>query len=257
MKLNEISKNTKSKINQPIVIAGPCTIESYDVMDESAKALKGLGVEYIRGGAFKPRTSPYSFQGLGKEGIDILKEIKNKYKLKIVSEIMDARDIDYAIDIVDVIQVGSRNMYNYTLLKELGKTKNTILLKRGLSATIEEWLNSAEYIAVEGNNDIILCERGIRTFETYTRNTLDLSCIPAVKEKTSLRVIIDPSHSTGIRSMINPMSMASIAAGADGVIIEMHPNPDSAICDGAQSVDIKEFEKIYKNITNLYKFINQ
>ncbi|MEF9952496.1 MAG: bifunctional 3-deoxy-7-phosphoheptulonate synthase/chorismate mutase, partial [Clostridium sp.] len=223
--------------------------------DKSAKLLSELGVEYIRGGAFKPRTSPYSFQGLGRDGLDILKEIKEKYSLKIVSEIMDARDVEYALDIVDVIQIGSRNMYNYSLLKEVGKVNNTILLKRGISATLDEWLNAAEYIALEGNEDIIMCERGIRTFETYTRNTLDLSCIPAIQEKTGLKVIIDPSHGTGVRNMIAPMSRASIAAGADGLIIEMHPNPSEAVCDGEQSVDLEQFAKIYSEVTKLYNFV--
>ncbi|MEG2538842.1 MAG: 3-deoxy-7-phosphoheptulonate synthase, partial [Clostridium sp.] len=239
----------------PLIIAGPCTVENFEVMDKSAKLLSELGVKYIRGGAFKPRTSPYSFQGLGRDGLDILKEIKEKYSLKIVSEIMDARDVEYALDIVDVIQIGSRNMYNYTLLKEVGKVKNTILLKRGISATLDEWLNAAEYIALEGNEDIIMCERGIRTFETYTRNTLDLSCIPAIKEKTGLKVIIDPSHGTGVRNMVNPMSRASIAAGADGLIIEMHPNPSEAVCDGEQSVNLEQFTDIYNDVVKLYNFI--
>ncbi|MEG2891811.1 MAG: bifunctional 3-deoxy-7-phosphoheptulonate synthase/chorismate mutase [Clostridium sp.] len=256
MALNIISnKNNNKKSEKPLIIAGPCTVENFEVMDKSAKLLSELGVEYIRGGAFKPRTSPYSFQGLGRDGLDILKEIKEKYSLKIVSEIMDARDVEYALDIVDVIQIGSRNMYNYSLLKEVGKVNNTILLKRGISATLDEWLNAAEYIALEGNEDIIMCERGIRTFETYTRNTLDLSCIPAIQEKTGLKVIIDPSHGTGVRNMIAPMSRASIAAGADGLIIEMHPNPSEAVCDGEQSVDLEQFAKIYSEVTKLYNFV--
>ncbi|MEF9933697.1 MAG: 3-deoxy-7-phosphoheptulonate synthase [Clostridium sp.] len=255
MALDIISKKKDNAADGPLIIAGPCTVENFEVMDKSAKLLSELGVKYIRGGAFKPRTSPYSFQGLGRDGLDILKEIKEKYSLKIVSEIMDARDVEYALDIVDVIQIGSRNMYNYTLLKEVGKVKNTILLKRGISATLDEWLNAAEYIALEGNEDIIMCERGIRTFETYTRNTLDLSCIPAIKEKTGLKVIIDPSHGTGVRNMVNPMSRASIAAGADGLIIEMHPNPSEAVCDGEQSVNLEQFTDIYNDVVKLYNFI--
>lgn len=257
-KLKKVLKkeNTISKQEKPIIIAGPCSVEKYEIMDKVGAFLKEIGIEYIRGGAFKPRTSPYDFQGLGNEGLEILLEIKKKYGLKVVSEIMDARDIEAGLEAIDIIQIGSRNMYNYTLLKEVGKTKNKVLLKRGISATIEEWLNAAEYIAVEGNNDIILCERGIRTFETYTRNTLDLNCVPIIKQKTSLKIIVDPSHGTGIRELIKPMSLAAIAAGADGLLIEMHPEPETAISDACQTVNFEQFRSIYKEVIKLYNIVN-
>ncbi|WP_242847800.1 3-deoxy-7-phosphoheptulonate synthase [Fervidicella metallireducens] len=258
MKLKKITKkDTIKKSNvDPIIIAGPCSVENFQLMDMTAAFLTNLGVKYLRGGAFKPRTSPYSFQGLKEEGIDILKEIREKYGLKIVSEIMDARDLDSALDVIDIIQIGSRNMYNYTLLKEVGKTKKKVLLKRGMAATIEEWLNAAEYIALEGNDDIILCERGIRTFETYTRNTLDLNCVPVVKQKTGLKIIVDPSHGTGRRELVKSMSLASISAGADGLILEIHPEPDKAVSDGFQSLNFKEFENVYHQVLKLYNIIN-
>jgi 3-deoxy-7-phosphoheptulonate synthase len=251
----ETKKGMNSSLNKPIIIAGPCSVENYEVMDKTSRFLKTLGVEYLRGGAYKPRTSPYSFQGLGIQGIDILKDIKAKYGLKIVSEIIDIRDFDEVLDVIDVIQIGSRNMYNYPLLKEAGKTNKKILLKRAMSATIEEWLNAAEYIALEGNTDIVLCERGIRTFETYTRNTFDINCIPVVKQKTNLKIIGDPSHGTGKSELIEAVSLATIAAGADGLIIELHPEPEKAVSDGFQSLNFEEFEKMYKKITKLYNFI--
>lgn len=248
--------NNKMNLKKPIIIGGPCSVESYDIMEIIAKFLKSVGVEYLRGGAFKPRTSPYSFQGLGEEGIEILKEIKQKYSLKIVSEVIDIRDIDEVIDEIDVIQIGSRNMYNYPLLKEVGKTHKRILLKRGMSATIDEWINAAEYIAIEGNTDIILCERGIRTFEDYTRNTLDINCIPIIKQKTDLKIVVDPSHGTGRRELVEAVSLGALAAGADGLIIEMHPEPEKAISDGFQSVNFSEFENLYKKAIKMYNFIN-
>lgn len=245
-----------SKLNKPLIIAGPCSVESYDIMASTARFLTSLGVTHLRGGAYKPRTSPYSFQGLGYEGIKILKEIKAEFGIKIVSEIIDPRDIDTVIDVIDVLQIGSRNMYNYQLLKELGKTDKKILLKRAMAATVDEWIFAAEYIAVEGNNNIVLCERGIRTFETSTRNTLDLNCIPVIKQKTNLEVIVDPSHGTGYRNYVAPMSMASIAAGADGLIIEIHPSPDNATSDGSQTIDFDTFSSIYKNVNSLYSHMN-
>lgn len=258
MKLEKIknSGDELNKLDKPIIIAGPCSVENYELMDKTGAFLKHIGVEYLRGGAFKPRTSPYSFQGLGNQGLQILKEIREKYGLKIVSELMDARDMEKVYDTVDIVQIGSRNMYNYTLLKEVGKMKKTILLKRGMSATIYEWINAAEYIAVEGNTDIIMCERGIRTFEAYTRNTLDLNSIPAIKNITSLRVIADPSHGTGRRELVKPMAMASIAAGADGVMLEIHPDPENSVSDACQSIDFNDFKELYKSINDLYKFIN-
>ncbi len=254
VKLKKVLKKDgyTEKQGKPFIIAGPCSVESYELMERTAIFLKGMGIEYMRGGAFKPRTSPYSFQGLGKEGLEILRSIKQKHNIKIVTELMDIRDLEAINDIADVIQIGSRNMYNYSLLKEVGKTKKIILLKRGMSATIEEWLNAAEYIAIEGNSEIILCERGIRTFETYTRNTLDLSCIPVIKQKTNLKVIADPSHGTGIRELVKPMSLAAISAGADGLMIEVHPDPDNAISDASQSVNFEQFEEIYKKVFKLY-----
>lgn len=257
MKLKKVLKKEESnqKQEKPFIIAGPCSVESYELMEETAVFLKKMGIEYMRGGAFKPRTSPYSFQGLGEEGLEILKEIKQKYNIKIVSEVMDIRDLEIISDTVDVLQIGSRNMFNYSLLKEVGKAKKAILLKRGMSATIEEWLNAAEYIAIKGNSDIILCERGIRTFETYTRNTLDLNCIPVIKQKTNLKVIVDPSHGTGIRELVKPMSLAAISAGADGLMIEMHPDPDNALSDACQSVNFEQFEDIYRNVFKLYNCI--
>lgn len=256
----KLKKVVKKNINynesdKPLLIAGPCSVESIQVMQETAEFLKKLGVEYIRGGAFKPRTSPYSFQGLGEQGLEILRHIKNTYGLKVVSEVMDVREIDQVCQVADILQVGSRNMYNYVLLKELGKTDKPILLKRGLSATLDEWLGAAEYIALEGNNDIILCERGIRTFETSTRNTMDLNCIPLIKQRTGLRVIADASHGTGIREIVNPMCMAAIACGADGLLTEVHPQPEEALSDGFQSLDFMEYEKLYKDVTGLYRYI--
>lgn len=249
MKVN----NMKADYKKPIMIAGPCSVENYEMMDKTAQFLKRIGVNYIRGGVFKPRTSPNSFQGLGVSGLEILKQIKKDYGLLVVSEILDIRDLEKCLDVVDVIQIGSRNMYNYPLLKEVGKTNKTVILKRGMSATYDEWINASEYIKMGGNEDIILCERGIRTFEPSTRNTLDLSCIPLIKQKTNLRIIVDPSHGTGIRDIVEPMSMAAIAAGADGLIIETHPEPDRAISDGFQSVDFETFEKIYFKTLKLYK----
>lgn len=227
----------KADYKKPIIIAGPCSVENYETMDKTAQFLKRIGVNYIRGGVFKPRTSPKSFQGLGVLGLEILKQIKKDYGLLVVSEILDIRDLEKCLDVIDIIQIGSRNMYNYPLLKEVGKISKTVILKRGMSATYDEWINASEYIKMGGNEDIILCERGIRTFEPSTRNTLDLSCIPLIKQKTNLRIIVDPSHGTGIRDIVEPMSMAAIAAGADGLIIETHPEPDKAISDGFQIVN--------------------
>jgi 3-deoxy-7-phosphoheptulonate synthase len=249
-KINHNSNNIK-----PMIIAGPCSVENYEVMDKTAQFLKSIGIEYLRGGAFKPRTSPYSFQGLGEEGIEILKAIKQKYSLKIVSEVIDIRDIEEVEETIDIIQIGSRNMYNYPLLKEVGKTNKKILLKRGMAATIDEWINAAEYIAIEGNTDIILCERGIRTYENFTRNTLDINCVPVIKQRTGLKLLVDPSHGTGRRELVEAVSLGAIAAGADGLIVEIHPEPEEAISDGFQSVNFNEFEKLYKKVIKLYNFI--
>lgn len=210
-----------------------------------------MEVKIIRGGAFKPRTSPKSFQGLGIDGLKILKDIKDFYGFKVVSEIMDPRDIEKAYDYIDICQIGSRNMQNYSLLKEAGRIGKPILLKRGMSATLDEWMKASEYIKMEGNENIILCERGIRTFENYTRNTLDLMSVPIMKSKTNYPVIVDPSHGTGRRELILPATRAALVLGANGVIIEVHPQPDKALSDGAQSLNFEEFEVLLKEIRKL------
>ncbi|MBR2916171.1 MAG: 3-deoxy-7-phosphoheptulonate synthase [Clostridia bacterium] len=236
------------------LIAGPCSVESEEQICEIAKSVKASGATMLRGGAFKPRTSPYAFQGLRKEGINLLLKAKKETGLPIVTEIMDISHIDL-FDEVDVIQVGARNMQNFELLKELGKTKKPILLKRGLSSTISELLMSAEYIMAGGNENVILCERGIRTFETVTRNTLDLSCIPALRSATHLPIIIDPSHATGVAKFVPSMSRAAIAAGADGLIIEVHNDPAHALCDGAQSLTPSDYDKLTKEVNAIHNTI--
>ena len=228
------------------IIAGPCSVESESQIVEIAEAVKASGASFLRGGVYKPRTSPYSFQGLEAQGLELLKIAREKTGLPIVTEIMDPYTLEQFIEDVDIIQVGARNMQNFSLLKQLGQTRKPILLKRGLSATIEEWIMSAEYIMAGGNEKVILCERGIRTFETYTRNILDLSAIPAIKKLSHLPIIIDPSHATGRREMVEPMCMAAIAAGADGLIIEVHNDPAKALCDGPQSVTPDQFERIMR-----------
>lgn len=235
------------------VIAGPCSVENHDQIVEVAESVKKSGATLLRGGAFKPRTSPYSFQGLELEGLELLKEAKANTGLPIVTEIMSPKMVEKFESDVDIIQVGARNMQNFDLLKELGKASKPILLKRGLSATIEEWLMSAEYIMAGGNENVILCERGIRTFETYTRNTLDLSAIPAVKKLSHLPVVVDPSHSAGRRWMVEPLSLAAMAIGADGLIVEVHNCPEKALCDGAQSLDPKQFDDLMIKLRNMGK----
>lgn len=227
-----------------VIIGGPCAVESYEQMDITTQAVKQAGAKMLRAGAFKPRTSPYSFQGMGKSGLEILKDMKMKYGLPVVSEIMDVDDLDLFIEYVDVLQVGARNMQNFALLKELGKTNKPILLKRGLANTIEEWLMSAEYILAGGNPNVILCERGIRTFETQTRNTLDISAIPVVKKLTHLPIIIDPSHASGRWEYVESLAKGAIAAGADGLIVEVHPEPEKALSDGQQSLKPERFEDL-------------
>ena len=230
------------------VMAGPCSVESEEQILEIATAVKNSGANFLRGGAFKPRTSPYSFQGLELEGLKLLEIAKKETGLNIVTEIMSTDYIDEFVDRVDVIQVGARNMQNFDLLKQLGKTNKPILLKRGIAATIEEWLMSAEYIMAGGNENVILCERGIRTFETATRNTLDLSAVPVIKQKSHLPIIIDPSHATGKRDLVEPLAKAAIAVGADGLMIEVHNNPAKALCDGKQSIKPDTFDKIMKQL---------
>ena len=230
------------------IIAGPCSVESKEQICSIAQEVKRSGAIFLRGGAFKPRTSPYSFQGLESEGIELLKLAREATGLPIVTEIMSPRLVGHFDMDVDIIQIGARNMQNFDLLKEVGKTKKTILLKRGLSSTIEEWLMSAEYIMAGGNPNVILCERGIRTFETYTRNTLDISAVPAIKTLSHLPVIIDPSHATGSSRMVEPLAKAAIAAGADGIIIEVHNDPSHALCDGPQSITPAAFDGIMKKL---------
>jgi 3-deoxy-7-phosphoheptulonate synthase len=239
------------------VIAGPCSVESLDQLESVAKLFSALGIRFLRGGAFKPRTSPYSFQGLGEEGLKLLMQIKKKYGFVIVTEVMDTRDVSLVSKYSDILQIGARNMQNFPLLKEVGKTKKPILLKRGLSANLTEFLSSAEYIMKEGNSQIILCERGIRTFSTDTRNTLDLSIVPLVKKLSHLPIIVDPSHGTGIRELVLPMTKAAIGAGADGVMIEIHPNPEKALSDGEQSLDFKEFTLFMEEIKPIIKIMKK
>ena len=223
------------------LIAGPCAIESREQTLASARACKAAGATALRGGAYKPRTSPYAFQGLGKPGLEILAEAREETGLPIVTELMDVRQLDDVLEVADMIQLGARNMQNFDLLREVGRTNVPVLLKRGLSATVEEWLLSAEYIAREGNQDIVLCERGIRTFETGTRSTLDISAVPAAKQHTGLPVIVDPSHAAGKRDLILPMARAAVVAGADGLIVEVHPAPENALCDGPQALHAETF----------------
>ena len=239
------------------VMAGPCSVESEAQIEEVAKAVKEAGATVLRGGVFKPRTSPYSFQGLEYKGLDMLCHAREITGLPIVTELMSPYDIDKFEDKVDCIQVGARNMQNFDLLKRLGKTNKPILLKRGLSATIEEWLMSAEYIMAGGNENIILCERGIRTFETYTRNTTDISAVCAVKRLSHLPVIVDPSHATGKYWMVQPLARAAIAAGADGLMIEVHNDPAHALCDGAQSIKPDAFAEVMADIRNIAKAVGR
>jgi 3-deoxy-7-phosphoheptulonate synthase len=223
------------------LIAGPCTVEGREQLLETARGVRDAGASVLRGGAYKPRTSPYSFQGLGVEGLRLLQEAKEETGLPVVTEVMDARDLEYVAEVADMVQIGSRNMQNYTLLSEVGRMGIPVLLKRGLAATLDELVSSAEYVLKEGNRDVILCERGIRTFETSYRFTLDLLAIPALRELTDLPVIVDPSHAAGRRDWVLPMSLAAAAAGADGILVEVHPEPDRAICDGAQSLALTDF----------------
>lgn len=229
------------------IIAGPCSVESEEQILEIAKSVKQSGASILRGGAFKPRTSPYDFQGLKSKGIEMLVAAKKKTNMPLISEITNANDL-HLFDQIDIIQVGARNMQNFELLKVLGRTDKPILLKRGLANTVAELLLSAEYIMSEGNEKVILCERGIRTFEHYTRNTLDLSAVPVIKELSHLPIVVDPSHSTGVAAYVEPMALAATAAGADGLMIEVHNDPENALCDGAQSLNEMEFEKTAKKI---------
>jgi len=238
------------------IIAGPCSVESEAQVIGIAKAVKESGATILRGGAFKPRTSPYAFQGMGLDGLKILLKAKEETGMPICTELMNEKYIDEFAD-VDIIQIGARNMQNFDLLKAVGKVDKPVLLKRGLAATMEEWLMSAEYIMSNGNSKVILCERGIRTYETYTRNTLDLSAIPLMKEKTHLPIIVDPSHASGIARLVKPMSIAATGAGADGLMIEVHNDPPHALCDGAQSLRPEQFDDVVKSLSVLFPIVNK
>lgn len=239
------------------LIAGPCSVESYEQVLGIAKEVKASGANMLRGGAFKPRTSPYSFQGLGLEGLDILCAVKEEVGLPIVTELMSDRYLDVFNEKVDLIQIGARNMQNFDLLKELGQLDRPILLKRGLNATFEEWIMSAEYIMASGNENVILCERGIRTFESYTRNTLDLQSIPVLRKLTHLPIIVDPSHAGGKWWLVDSMAKASVAAGADGLMIEVHNDPENALCDGAQSLKPKKYDGLLKELAKIAEAVGR
>lgn len=230
------------------VMAGPCTVESRDQLLQTAKAVKEAGAKILRGGAYKPSTSPYSFQGLGVEGLELLSEARAETGLPVITEVLDPRDVEVVCEHADILQVGARNMSNFSLLKEVGSTRKPVMLKRGMSATLEEWLHAAEYIAIRGNTQILLCERGIRTFETATRNTFDINAIPAVQQLSHLPVVADPSHGTGRRSLVGPVARAAVAAGADAVIVEVHPEPSKALKDGAQSLTFEDFRVMMEEL---------
>ena len=248
-------KNVSIGSGTPVIIAGPCAVESQEQILAAASWVKKSGAHMLRGGAFKPRTSPYSFQGMGEEGLKLLQEASLQTGLPVVTEVIGEWSLETALKYVDVLQIGARNMQNFQLLKKAGQTRVPILLKRGMSATVEEWLMAAEYIRSEGNENIILCERGIRTFETATRNTLDLSAVPLIKRLSHLPVLVDPSHATGDRGLVIPMALAAIAGGADGLIIEMHPEPAKALSDGPQSLDPQQFEQLMQRVNRLIPLV--
>lgn len=247
IKINSCKKEIIAKQDK-IIISGPCAIESYEQLLETAKFVKSQGANVLRGGAFKPRTSPNSFKGLKEEGLEILKAVKKETGLAVITELMDVRDLEKVYEVADIIQIGSRNMQNFTLLTEVGKQDKPIMLKRGFVATVKEWIGASEYIIAEGNSKILMCERGIRTFSDYTRNTLDLAVVPIIKKETNLPVIVDPSHGTGVRELIKPMSKAGLACGADGLMIEVHPQPEIALSDGEQSLHFNEYEDLMRDI---------
>ena len=240
-----------------ILMAGPCVVENKEGLIETARFIKSVGVDILRGGAFKPRTSPYSFRGLKEQGLKILADARDETGLKIVTEVMTPTDVKLVAEFADILQIGTRNMQNYQLLDEVGKCDKPILLKRGMSATVQEWLLSAEYILSQGNPDVILCERGIRTYETALRNTLDLSVVPLLNELTHLPVIVDPSHATGKRTLVSPMSKAAIAAGADGLMVEVHPRPEKALSDGPQSLTFTLFENMMKELKSVAEAVKR
>ncbi len=240
-----------------VIIAGPCSVESEERTIDIAKAVKKAGAKMLRGGAFKPRTSPYSFQGLGEEGLKILRMAKEETGLPIVTEVMDPRDVELVASYADVLQIGARNMQNFSLLKEVGKCRKPVLLKRGFAATVKEWLMAAEYILSEGNDKVILCERGIRTFETATRNTLDVGAVAVLLEETHLPVIVDPSHAAGYWKYVTPLALAGIATGADGIMVEVHPKPEEALSDGDQSLKYDTFEQLVEKLKKLARAVGR
>ncbi len=248
-------KNAKREIEiggpKVVMMAGPCSVESKEQIEAASEIVERGGAAILRGGAFKPRSSPYSFQGMGEEGLKLMRHAADKYGLFVISEVMDQTQIPLISSYTDILQVGARNMQNFNLLRELGKTRKPVLLKRGIAATIEEWLLSAEYVMAGGNHQVILCERGIRTFENYTRNTLDISAIPVVKKLSHLPIVVDPSHGTGRRDKVTPMARAAVAAGADGLLIEVHPNPETALSDGAQSLFPDQFENLMRQLAQI------
>ncbi|HUU64404.1 MAG TPA: 3-deoxy-7-phosphoheptulonate synthase [Dehalococcoidia bacterium] len=231
-----------------VVIAGPCAVETEEQLLQSARAVKAAGANILRGGAFKPSTSPYSFRGLGKDGLELLAQARRETGMPVITEVMAPHDVELVLRYADILQVGARNMQNFTLLDEVGKSQMPVMLKRGLSATIQEWLLSAEYILAQGNRQVMLCERGIRTFETYTRNTMDISAIPVIKKLSHLPIIADPSHGTGKWHLVTPVSLAAVAAGADGLMVEVHPNPEHALKDGAQSLTFENFQQLMAQV---------
>lgn len=253
----EVKKGIEIGAKKIAVIAGPCSIESKEQIEEVAKKIKKAGAAILRGGAFKPRSSPYAFQGLGEEGLKILRDSSAKWGLASVTEVMDPRDVELVANYVDILQIGARNMQNFNLLREVGQTKKPIILKRGLSATIKELLMSAEYILSEGNFNVILCERGIRTFENFTRNTLDISAVPVIKMLSHLPVVVDPSHAAGKWGLVNPLSKAAVAAGCDALLIEVHPNPQEALSDGPQQLLPENFASLMKELKGLAKAVNR
>ena len=249
----------RSSIGSPgfTVIAGPCSVENEDMILRTAEFLVERGVRLMRAGAFKPRTSPYSFQGLEQEGLELLAKARDRTGIGIVTEVMDAENADAVEQAADMLQIGTRNMQNYTLLKRLGRSSKPVLLKRGMAATLEEWLMAAEYLLTGGNSRVVLCERGVRTFTDHTRNTLDLSVIPPIKELSHLPIIVDPSHGTGRRPYVTPMALAGLAAGADGVMVEIHPDPEHALSDGAQSLDFAGFDKLLEALRRLSEALDR
>ena len=252
-----IKDDIKVGTKKIIVIAGPCAIESREQLRTVAEKVKSMGATVLRGGAFKPRSSPYAFQGMGEEGLKILKDVSLEFDIATATEVMDTRDVELVAKHTDILQIGARNMQNFNLLKEVGQTKKPVILKRGLNATIKELLMSAEYIVSEGNFNVILCERGIRTFEDFTRNTLDISAVPVIKSLSHLPVIVDPSHAGGKRFLVNPLSKAAVACGADGLLIEVHPKPHEAMCDGSQQIVPETFFQLMEELKAVAKAVNR